>query len=205
MLCDGNRTAYFRIPAYEIFYSRNSEYRGESCNVLQTVTLKWPGRLNEIHASRRKIPSQIRVKFWFGVEKDEHMWHQSHSDESKDGSLLIYAETFENQAFQWTTQKWNYDGLGRPKFSDLYGKLALPKEGFKLPVGWKWANENEWEIVPLTGALDTEDTSSTHGGKFMEEVYEQDFRFIPGSAWHDGHSDKKPFKWADYVSFNLSI
>ncbi len=202
MLCDGKRTAYFRIPAYELFYSKRPEYRGEHCSVLQTVTLKWPGRLNQIRTSRRKLPSQIRVKLWFGLESDQHVWHESHSDAATDGSLLIYAETYENQAFQWTTQRWSCEGLGRPKFSDLSGKVALTTDCFKLPEGWKWASESPWEVVPHSGlSFDAEEPSLTHGGTFMEEVYEQEFRFLPGSAWHEGHSDRKPFLWADYASF----
>jgi len=40
MLCGNERTAYFRIPAHEIFYSPNSEYKGEFCNKSQTIILK---------------------------------------------------------------------------------------------------------------------------------------------------------------------
>lgn len=27
--------------------------------------------------------------------------------------------------FQWTSQRWNYDGLKRPRFSDLSGKVTI--------------------------------------------------------------------------------
>ena len=40
MLCGNERTAYFRIPAHEILYSPNSEYKGEFCNKSQTISLK---------------------------------------------------------------------------------------------------------------------------------------------------------------------
>ena len=36
---------------------------------------------------------------------------------------------------------------------------------------------------------------------FMEEVYEQTLRFIPGASWTNGFEDKKPFNWANYVIF----
>ena len=35
----------------------------------------------------------------------------------------------------------------------------------------------------------------------MEEVYEQNFRYLPGGSWIDGFEDKKPYIWADYVIF----
>lgn len=34
----------------------------------------------------------------------------------------------------------------------------------------------------------------------MEEVYEQCFRILPGASWFEGHLDKKPHKWSDFVT-----
>ena len=42
---------------------------------------------------------------------------------------------------------------------------------------------------------------------FMEEVYEQTCRFIPGASWTSGFEEKKPYNWANYVNIlnNLNI
>lgn len=43
--------------------------------------------------NRFKIPGQVRLKLWFGHEKEETDWLQPHLNEEKHGALLIYAET----------------------------------------------------------------------------------------------------------------
>ena len=65
-----------------------------------------------------------------------------------------------------------------------------------MPQGWGWAEDNSWEIVPDIGSSFDKDAGLSI---FMEEVYEQNFRYLPGSAWNEGHTDKKPFLWADYL------
>jgi hypothetical protein len=97
-------------------------------------------------------------------------------------------------------QRWGYDGLSFPKFSDLSGTMVLPKESFQLPEGWEW--KDDWSVDPeLSLTFDTDSGRSL----FMEEVYEQNYRYLPGSNWVDGHSDRKPFLWADYVRFYLRL
>jgi len=36
--------------------------------------------------------------------------------------------------------------MTRPKFSDANGEIALPKEAFVPPQGWKW--DGDWQISP---------------------------------------------------------
>ena len=43
--------------------------------------------------NRYRIPGQVRLKLWFGLEKEETDWLQPHFNEEKHGALLIYAET----------------------------------------------------------------------------------------------------------------
>ncbi len=40
MICGTERIAYHRVPAYQVFYAENPEYKGEFCDTLQTATLK---------------------------------------------------------------------------------------------------------------------------------------------------------------------
>ena len=93
MLCGNERTAYFRIPAHEILYSPNSEYKGEFCSKVQTIILKWPGKIAEEKDRVNVIPAQIRVKLWLGLEKYEKDWLQAHIDEETNGAISIFAET----------------------------------------------------------------------------------------------------------------
>lgn len=71
----------------------------------------------------------------------------------------------------------------------------MPKDKFKLPQGWEW--KGDWEIAPEVSLLFDKDAGYVH---FMEEVYEQWFRIIPGASWSEAHGDRKPYKWADFVS-----
>ncbi len=43
-----------------------------------------------------KIPSQLRVKLWLGLEKEEKDWILMHRDEETNGAISIYAETVIN-------------------------------------------------------------------------------------------------------------
>lgn len=60
---------------------------------------------------------------WLGLEKEEKEWVKLHEDEDTNGALSIFAETFENQAYSWTSLKWGYDNLSRPAYSDASGKV----------------------------------------------------------------------------------
>ena len=69
-----------------------------------------------------------------------------------------------------------------------------------MPNGWEW--KGEWEIAPELSLIYDKDAGHT---QFMEEVYEQNTRFLPGASWNPGAQEKKPFHWADYVSVPLSL
>ena len=64
--------------------------------------------------------------------------------------------------------------------------------------GWQWAGD--WEIAPETSLSFDKDAGHIF---YLEEVYEQSCRFIPGSNWATGFEDKKPFYWANHVLENL--
>ncbi|CAF0722705.1 unnamed protein product [Brachionus calyciflorus] len=193
MLCGNERTAYFRIPANEILFSAKNECRGELCNKIQTIILKWPGKEAEDKAKKEIIPAQIRIKLWLGLERDEKDWIETHINEEIDGAICIYAETYENQCYSWTSRKWGYDNLTRPEFSDLTGKISLPKEKFNLPIGWEW--KGDWEIAPELSLFFDKDAGHT---RYMEEIYEQNCRILPGASWNSGYEEKKPYFWADF-------
>lgn len=73
-------------------------------------------------------------------------------------------------------------------------KVSLPKEKFKLPGGWEW--KGDWEIAPELSLLFDKDAGHS---QYMEEVYENNHRNLPGASWSINHLDKKPFLWSDYV------
>ena len=95
MLCGNERTAYYRIPSQELIYSASEDGRGELCGKMQTITLKWPGKEAEDRLKKERIPAQIRVKLWLGLEKNENDWIQQHLNEDLDGAVSIFAETVE--------------------------------------------------------------------------------------------------------------
>ncbi len=92
------------------------------------------------------MPAQIRVKLWFGFEKDEKDWIQIHGNEETEGAVSTYAETviilfsqkpfnflnlilkyglkYENQEYSLLTMRWIKDGLARPSYSDINGKVS---------------------------------------------------------------------------------
>jgi len=41
---------------------------------------------------------------------------------------------------------WGTTGLTYPKFSDVTGRIKLPKESFKPSPGWSWAGD--WYVSP---------------------------------------------------------
>jgi hypothetical protein len=54
---------------------------------------KWPGKDDEDKEKKEKIPAQLRVKFWFGFEKDEKVWLKHYNNENVNGAITIFAET----------------------------------------------------------------------------------------------------------------
>ncbi|PIK51347.1 putative dysferlin [Apostichopus japonicus] len=73
---------------------------------------------------------------------------------------------------------WTNKGLPRPKWSDANGKVKLMKDKFKLPTGWRW--DSEWFMAPEISTTFDADSGQT---KFLEDVYEQESRNIPGGYW----------------------
>jgi hypothetical protein len=110
-------------------------------------------------------------------------------------SFSLTLKKYENNAYQWASRKWTNEGLSRPGFSDATGKLSLPKDKFKLPAGWEW--KGEWEIAPELSLLFDKDAGHS---KYMEEIYENGYRMLPGAHWNPGNPEKKPYNWTDYVS-----
>jgi hypothetical protein len=76
----------------------------------------------------------------------------------------------------------------------------LHKEKFKLPEGWNW--KGDWEVAPELSSLFEKDAGHT---VYMEEIFEQSFRSLPGASWNKGYEDKKPFQWVDLVILFLSL
>ena len=174
---------------------------------------KWPGKDVEDKEKKEKIPAQLRVKFWFGFEKDEKVWLKHYNNENVNGAITIFAETvfnyngekyiklyainfqYENQVYQITSRSWTKENLNRPNFSDVTGKVELLKEKFELQKGWEWTSK--WEVAQEISLLFDKDAGHSN---YMEEVYEQHSRLLPGATWSFGNEDKIPFLWADFVS-----
>ena len=77
----------------------------------------------------------------------------------------------------------------------------MPKDKFFLPRGWEWSSE--WEVAPELSLMFEKDSGHS---SFMEEVYEQHYRLLPGADWSQGNEDKAPYSWVDYViCFDFSI
>ncbi len=74
----------------------------------------------------------------------------------------------------------------------------MPKDKFILPPGWEW--KGEWELAPELSLLFDKDAGHT---QYMEEIYENSYRSIPGASWNPCHSDKKPYYWTDYVIYRI--
>uniref|UniRef100_A0A452VC63 Dysferlin n=1 Tax=Ursus maritimus TaxID=29073 RepID=A0A452VC63_URSMA len=170
MLQGDKRVAYQRMPAHEVLFSRRgASYCGKNCGKLQTIFLKsrscpWPGGA--------RMPVQIRVKLWFGLSVDEKEFNQF-----AEGKLSVFAETYENQTKLALVGNWGTTGLTYPKFSDVTGKIKLPKDSFRPSAGWTWAGD--WFVCPEKTLL--HDTDAGHLS-FVEEVFENQTR-LPGGQW----------------------
>ncbi|XP_028856711.1 dysferlin isoform X9 [Denticeps clupeoides] len=175
MLQGDRRVAYHRIPAHQVVFSQG--YCGKHCGQLQTVFMKCPqdGGVNE------KIPAQLRLKVWFGLSADV-----KHFNQFAEGKLSVFAETYENQTRLALVGNWGTPGLTYPKFSDVTGRVKLPKESFRPSPGWTWAGD--WYISPEKTLL--YDIDAGHM-RFMEEVFENQMR-LPGGQWigmPEGYTD----------------
>uniref|UniRef100_A0A671MDE0 Dysferlin-like n=1 Tax=Sinocyclocheilus anshuiensis TaxID=1608454 RepID=A0A671MDE0_9TELE len=166
MLQGDRRVAYHRIPAHQVLFSHG--YCGKHCGQLQTVFMKYP----QEDGGYSKIPAQLRVKVWFGLTADVKSFNQF-----AEGKLSVFAETYENQTKLALVGNWGTTGLTYPKFSDVTGRIKLPKESFKPTPGWSWAGD--WYVSPEKTLL--YDTDAGHIS-FLEEVFENQMR-LPGGQW----------------------
>ncbi|XP_051578112.1 dysferlin-like isoform X3 [Myxocyprinus asiaticus] len=175
MLQGDRRVAYHRIPAHQVLFSQG--YCGKHCCQLQTVFMKYP----QEDGGDSKIPAQLRVKVWFGLTADVKFFNQF-----AEGKLSVFAEMYENQTKLALVGNWGTTGLTYPKFSDVTGRVKLPKESFKPSPGWSWAGD--WYISPEKTLLYDADAGHT---SFLEEVFENQMR-LPGGQWigmPEGYTD----------------
>ncbi|XP_073067752.1 dysferlin isoform X22 [Manis javanica] len=169
MLQGDKRVAYQRVPAHKVLFSRRgASFCGRNCGKLQTIFLKYP--MEVVPGAR--MPVQIRVKLWFGLSVNEKDFNQF-----AEGKLSVFAETYENQTKLALVGNWGTTGLTYPKFSDVTGKIKLPKDSFRPSAGWAWAGD--WFVCPEKTLL--HDTDAGHLS-FVEEVFENQTR-LPGGQW----------------------
>ncbi|MED6261269.1 hypothetical protein ATANTOWER_002935, partial [Ataeniobius toweri] len=175
MLQGDRRVAYHRIPAHTVLFSQ--QYCGKHCGELQSIFLKYP----QGSGGEAKLPGQLRVKVWFGLAADAKQFNQY-----AEGKLSVFAETYENQTRLALVGSWGTTGLTYPKFSDVTGRVKLPKESFKPSPGWTWAGD--WFISPERTLLFDVDAGHM---TFTEEVFENHMR-LPGGQWigmPEGYTD----------------
>ncbi|XP_068870944.1 dysferlin isoform X4 [Aphelocoma coerulescens] len=169
MLQGDKRVAFARVPAHQVLYSRNiSNCCGRNCGKLQTIFLKYP----QEDGMGPRIPAQIRVRLWFGLAVDEKEFNQF-----AEGKLSVFAETYENQTKLALVGNWGTTGLTYPKYSDVTGRIKLPKDSFRPSAGWTWAGD--WFICPEKTLLHDVDAGHL---SFVEEVFENQVR-LPGGQW----------------------
>ncbi|KAH9524694.1 hypothetical protein Btru_027538 [Bulinus truncatus] len=172
MLSGQKRIAYYRIPACDLLYHEDENFRGRSCGKLITLALKYPQVKDK--DKKFEIPALLRVKLWLGLQTEENAWHKMQNE----GELAVYAETYENQVNILGT--WTNKGptMTRPKWSDSEGKIELLKDKFVPPPGWKW--DGDWYISPEMSMLFDKDAGHR---TYLEDVYENQSRNIPGGNW----------------------
>ncbi|XP_067324533.1 dysferlin isoform X1 [Anolis sagrei] len=169
MLQGDRRVAFARVPAHEVLYSRNGpNCCGKNCGKLQTIFMKRP----QEETLGPKIRAQIRVQLWLGLSVDEKEFNKA-----AEGRLSVFAETYENQTKLALVGNWGTTGLTYPKYSDVTGKIKLPKDSFKPSAGWTWSGD--WFVSPEKTLL--HDTDAGHMS-FVDEVFENQAR-LPGGQW----------------------
>ncbi|XP_027766307.1 dysferlin-like, partial [Empidonax traillii] len=169
MLQGDRRVAYARVPAHRVLFSRNiPQCCGADCGKLQTIFLKYP----QEEAPGPRIPAQIRVRLWLGLAADEKEFNRY-----AEGKLSVFAETYENQTKLALVGNWGTTGLTYPKYSDVTGRMKLPKESFRPSAGWAWAGD--WFVCPERTLLHDVDAGHL---SFVEEVFENQVR-LPGGQW----------------------
>ncbi|KAM9212099.1 LOW QUALITY PROTEIN: fer-1-like protein 5 [Dugong dugon] len=168
LMVKDQRVAYAQVPAHTILFSRAGPLQsGKFCGKTQTLLLQYP----EGEGQKDTLPAHIRVCMWLGnVEDSKDLKLLRH------GNVVVYAETYENQAKY--KDQWGQQGLRRcPNFSDVIGHTSLPKEDFKVPLGWHW--QGKWMVEPQRRLLLDTDINKS---QVLEEVYENQWRDVTG-AW----------------------
>lgn len=61
-------------------------------------------------------------------------------------TALLLLPQYENQTKLALVGNWGTTGLTYPKYSDVTGKIKLPKDSFRPSTGWTWAGD--WFICP---------------------------------------------------------
>ncbi|KAJ7305240.1 hypothetical protein JRQ81_011152 [Phrynocephalus forsythii] len=168
MLCGDRRVAHARVKPQTIMFSRAGLHaRGRLCGKTHTIFLKGP----HVNGDDSPIPAVLRVRMWFGRMADSAEFMKY-----CEGKIFVYAETYENQKKThgiWGTR----DLTPYPSFSDVTGKVSLPKDKFQLPMGWKW--DGNWAVEPQRRLLLDKETNRS---EVLEDVYENQTR-QPGRRW----------------------
>lgn len=60
--------------------------------------------------------------------------------------LFFWLSQYENQTKLALVGNWGTTGLTYPKYSDVTGRIKLPKDSFRPSAGWTWAGD--WFICP---------------------------------------------------------
>ena len=58
----------------------------------------------------------------------------------------MFLPQYENQTRLALLGSWGTVGLTSPRFSDVTGRVRLPKDSFRPCAGWTWAGD--WFISP---------------------------------------------------------
>ncbi|XP_028401914.1 myoferlin-like isoform X2 [Dendronephthya gigantea] len=174
------RVAYCRIPANELLFREDESERGEKCGKTIDVNLKFPGNEKSNHKSN--FAAILRLMIWFGREVHQVEWKEL---EKTGGQLSLFAETYENQTCYGL--KWSSSNLSRPAFSNSNGTLSLPKERFTAPEGWQF--KGDWETYSELSTQFKDSGCKT----FVEDVFENEYRYVPGGVWQENTSKK----WTD--------
>ncbi|XP_052520950.1 fer-1-like protein 5 [Tympanuchus pallidicinctus] len=151
-----------RIPAHRLACSALSPAAcGRLCGRTHTLMLEVPGHLH----------AQLRVRLWLGrVAESQEL------PRYLEGALHVYAETYENQTK--ILGKWSRQALpARPSFSDVAGRVALPRERIRPPRGWCW--DGPWAVEPPRRLLPEPEAGMD---EVLEEVYENQSR-RRGGEW----------------------
>lgn len=59
---------------------------------------------------------------------------------------FFWLSQYENQTKLALVGNWGTTGLTYPKYSDVTGRIKLPKDSFRPSAGWTWAGD--WFICP---------------------------------------------------------